>query len=65
MIIEPSSIAFLLVVSRDSVRIALNITALNEIYILACDIHNAYLTAFSEKIFGHSWEQNLENKRAH
>ena len=41
----PSSITFSLVVSRDSVRIALTIAAFNELDILACDIHNAYLTA--------------------
>ena len=43
--IAPSSITFLSVVSRDSVRIDLTIAALNELDILACDIHNAYLTA--------------------
>ena len=42
---SPSSITFLSVVSRDSGMIALNITALNNHDILACDIHNAYLTA--------------------
>ena len=42
---SPSSIKFLSVVSRDSVMIALNIAALNELYILACDIQNAYLTS--------------------
>ena len=41
----PSSITLSSVVSRDSVRIALTIEALNELDILACDIHNAYLTA--------------------
>ena len=45
MTTAPSSITFLLVVSRDSVRIALTIAALNELDILACDIQNAYLTA--------------------
>ena len=34
----PASIAYSLVVSRDSVRIALTIAALNELDILACDI---------------------------
>ena len=43
--ISPSSIKFSSVVSRYSVRIALTITALNDIDILACDIQNAYLTA--------------------
>ena len=33
------------VVSKDSVRMALTITALNDLKILACDIHNAHLTA--------------------
>ena len=33
------------VVSRDSVRIALTIAALNDLKIMACDIQNAYLTA--------------------
>ena len=33
------------VVSRDSVRIALTIAALNELIVLACNIKNAYLTA--------------------
>ena len=41
----PSSITFSSVVSRDSVRIALTIAALNELDILACDIQNAYITA--------------------
>ena len=42
----PSSITFSSVVSRDSVRIALTISALNEFDILACDIQNTYITAF-------------------
>jgi Reverse transcriptase (RNA-dependent DNA polymerase) len=33
------------VVSRDSVRIALTIAALNDLQVMACDIQNAYLTA--------------------
>ena len=33
------------VVSRDSVMMALTITALNDLEGLACDIQNAYLTA--------------------
>ena len=45
----PSSITFLSVVSRDSVRIALTIVALNELDIMACDINNAYLTALCRK----------------
>ena len=34
----PASITYSLVVSRDLVRIALTIAALNELYLLACDI---------------------------
>ena len=48
----PSSITYSSVVSRDSVRIALTIAALNDLNILACDIQNAYLTAdCREKIY--------------
>ena len=42
----PFSIKFLLLVSRDSVRIALTIASLNKLDILACVIQNAFLTAF-------------------
>ena len=41
----PSSITYSSVVSRDSVRIALLIAALNDLNVLASDIQNAYLTA--------------------
>ena len=41
----PASITYSSVVSRDSVRIALTVAALNGNNILACDIMNAYLTA--------------------
>lgn len=37
----PASITFLSVVSRDSVRIAFMLAALNDLDILACDIGNA------------------------
>ena len=43
--VTPASITYSSVVSRDSVRIALTIAALNGLDILACDIQNAYLTA--------------------
>ena len=49
---DPASIAYSPVVSRDSVRIALTIAALNELDILACDIQNAYLTAVCRE---HIW----------
>ena len=49
---SPYSITFLLLVSRDSVRIALTIAALNKLDIMACDMQNAYLTALCrEKIW--------------
>ena len=41
----PSSLTYASVVSRDSVRIALTIAALNGLKVMACDIQNAYLTA--------------------
>ena len=41
----PSSLKYSSVVSRDNVRIALKIAALNVLSNLACDIQNAYLTA--------------------
>ena len=40
----PSSIKLSSVVSRDSFRIDLTITLLGELYIMACDIQNAYRT---------------------
>ena len=41
----PAALTYASVVSRDSVRIALTIDAVNGLDILSCDIHNAYLTA--------------------
>ena len=41
----PACMTYASVVTRDSVRIALTIAALNDLKILACDIQNAYLTA--------------------
>ena len=41
----PSTLTYSSVVSRDSIRIALTIVALNELSVMACDIQNAYLTA--------------------
>ena len=45
MTTAPMSITYLSVVSRDLVRIALTVEALNGLDILACDIQNAYLIA--------------------
>ena len=48
----PSTLTYSSVVSRDSVRIALTIAALNDLQVRACDIQNAYLTApCREKIY--------------
>ena len=41
----PATLTYASVVSRDSVRIALTIAALNDLQVMACDIQNAYLTA--------------------
>ena len=41
----PTSITYSSVVSRDSVRIALTIAALNGLQVFVCDIQNAFLTA--------------------
>jgi hypothetical protein len=41
----PAALTCSSVVLRDSVRIALMVTAFNELELLACDIQNAYLTA--------------------
>lgn len=50
--VAPAALTYSSVVSRDSVRIALTIAALNELKILSCDIQNAYLTAkCREKIY--------------
>ena len=41
----PATLTYSSVVSRDSVRIALTVAALNELDVMACDIQNAYVTA--------------------
>jgi hypothetical protein len=41
----PPSMTYSSVVSRDSVRIALLVAALNDLKLLSCDIQNAYLSA--------------------
>ena len=52
MIEAPVLLTYSSVVSRDSVRIALMISALNGLKVLACDIQNAFLTAnFREKCY--------------
>ena len=41
--VTPESITYSSVVSRDSVRMALTVAALNDLYRFTCDIQNAYL----------------------
>ena len=41
----PATLTYSSVVSRDSVRIALTVAALNGLDVMACDIQNTYLTA--------------------
>jgi hypothetical protein len=45
----PSSITYISVVSRESVRIAFVIAALNDLEIMSADIGNAYLNAYTSK----------------
>ncbi len=48
----PAALTYSSVVSRDLVRIALTIASLHQLEIVACNIHNAYLTAdCREKIY--------------
>ena len=48
----PLSMTYAIVVSCDSVRLALLIAVFNDLYVLAGDIHNAYLNApTKEKLF--------------
>ena len=51
----PSSITYLSVVSRESVMIEFLLASLNDLYIFACDIGNAYLNVkFREKLWTES-----------
>ena len=48
----PASITYASVVSRDSVRIALTLAALNDLNVMTADLQNAYLNAdCGEKIW--------------
>ena len=49
LIEPPASITFSSVVSRDSVRLAFLIAALNDLEVTACDVGNAYLNASCRK----------------
>jgi hypothetical protein len=46
---EPTTLTYASAVSCDSVRIALTITALTNLKVMACDINNAYVTADCRK----------------
>ena len=51
----PASLTYSSIVSRDSLRIALTISALNVLKVLACNIQNAFLTAkCREKLYTQS-----------
>ena len=60
----PDSSTYLSVVSRDSVRIALTIAALNGLDILACDIQSSYLIAKCRKLMRQTKSQG-NHKQAH
>ena len=58
----PSSMTYASVVGRETVRIAFLLAALNDLKVLAGDIQNAYLNAYTkEKIYfraGNEWKSN-------
>jgi hypothetical protein len=64
----PASITYASVVSRESVRIAFMIAALNDLEVQAADIQNAYLTSPCDEkvwtILGPEFGPELEGKRA-
>lgn len=49
VMVPPSSLPYSSIVSRDSIRLAFLISALNDIDLLAADIGNAYLNAYSKE----------------
>ena len=60
---SPSPLTYSSVVSKDSVRIALTIAALNGLSTLACEIHNAYLTAPCREKIWTQRDPNLDQKK--
>ena len=64
----PASITYASVVSRESVRIALTIAALNDLEVIAADIKNAYLSSPCEEkiwtVLGPEFGPELSGKRA-
>ena len=65
---QPAVMTYASVVSRESVRIALTIAALNQLQVRAGDIQNAYLTSpCEEKIWttlGDEWGPDLAGRKA-
>ena len=61
----PSSMTYACVVSRESIRVALLLAALNEVNMLTGDIGNAYFNApTQEKIYyraGLEWDESMVN----
>ena len=68
MTAPPSSLTFASVVSRESVRLAFLLAALNDLEVKTADIANAYLNApCSEKLYiicGPEFGKEYEGKRA-
>ena len=60
----PDVLTYSSVVSRDSIRIALTIAALNNLKVLACDIQNAFLSAKCREKYGLELDQNLVQTKA-
>jgi hypothetical protein len=61
----PANLTYASVVSRESVRIALTLAALNELEVKTSDIENAYLTAPTDErlyaILGNEFEAGINN----
>jgi hypothetical protein len=55
----PAVLTYSSVVSRDSVRVAFTIAALNDLKVLACDIQNAFLSAKCREKYGLLLDLNL------
>ena len=49
MVEAPKRLTFVCVVSRESIRIAMTLAALNDFEVKTSDIQNAYLTAHVQK----------------
>ena len=58
----PNSLTYSSVVSRESVKLAFLIAALNGLDIMSCDIGNAYLNQPAERKFGSLLALNVGQK---